>query len=444
MKTLAPSLGVAPATAFVIANDAAPSTIGAAQELHAQYGDLVQLCGGTADDVEIQAAIDALPTGGGKVVLSEGTFNTAALITAQNNVLLAGAGSEITVLKRSGGSFVISSSATARLSFFGLRDLTVDANSAVSVSPILLHSPYRCTLENLTLKNVSGSGIAALRIEGDETGGSTNAARNHIRNLRIDTAPVGIQLTGAGSGQFCTLNMFYDIQLENISGKGIRFVQWTDNNIFFGVQINLTTDNAKGVIWNDSVTPGSDVGVYNNSFFYLDTTDQGITGATGLEFNETKQNVILGFFHSPEAFNGTLINDVSGRADSYYILQTQRDAAENSIEIISKRVRSGEISDPGNAGAISAAETGRVPLVTTGAETRTLADAIAPGLTLDLYFKTDGGDCVVTTASPCNQTGNNTLTFADAGDHIRLQSIEDGADFEWRVVANDGVALTTV
>jgi len=31
-------------------------------------------CDGTADDVQIQAAIDALPAGGGKVFLLEGTY----------------------------------------------------------------------------------------------------------------------------------------------------------------------------------------------------------------------------------------------------------------------------------------------------------------------------------------------------------------------------------
>lgn len=102
------------------------------------------------------------------------------------------------------------------------------------------------------------------------------------------------------------------------------------------------------------------------------------------------------------------------------------------------------IVDPGDAGAIPVIRSGYVPLVTGAAETRTLADADAPGLTLDLYFKTDVGNCVVTSASPINQTGNNTMTFADVGDHLRLSSIEDGADLEWRVVANDGVALSTV
>ncbi len=102
------------------------------------------------------------------------------------------------------------------------------------------------------------------------------------------------------------------------------------------------------------------------------------------------------------------------------------------------------IVDPGNGNAIPVTRSGYVPLVTGGAETRTLADADAPGLTLDLYFKTDLGNCVITSASPINQTGNNTMTFEDVGDHLRLVSMEDGADTEWRVVSNDGITLSTV
>ena len=44
-----------------------------------------------------------------------------------------------------------------------------------------------------------------------------------------------------------------------------------------------------------------------------------------------------------------------------------------------------------------------------------------------------------------NQTGNNTLTFADIGDHVRLAGFNNATDgWEWREIANDGVALTTV
>lgn len=49
-------------------------------------------CDGVADDVQIQAAIDALPSGGGRVMLSEGTFTLAAPIKLLSNVVLAGQG----------------------------------------------------------------------------------------------------------------------------------------------------------------------------------------------------------------------------------------------------------------------------------------------------------------------------------------------------------------
>jgi len=102
------------------------------------------------------------------------------------------------------------------------------------------------------------------------------------------------------------------------------------------------------------------------------------------------------------------------------------------------------IADPGDAGAIPVTQSGHVSLVTAAAETRTLADPTFAGQVLALAFKTDGGDCVVTAANGVNQTGNNTLTFADAGDLITLQAIELGANLRWRAMANDGVALSTV
>lgn len=103
------------------------------------------------------------------------------------------------------------------------------------------------------------------------------------------------------------------------------------------------------------------------------------------------------------------------------------------------------IADPGDAGAIPVTGEGQIPIVTAGAETRTLADPTIPGQQLLLYFIDDGGDCVITAASAINQTGNNTITFSAEGAVIQLVGIEDAAaSFEWRVVHNDGGALTTV
>ena len=70
----------------------ASNTASALEKLQADY-----VCDGTADNVEIQAAIDALPSTGGKVSLSEGTFNLAATINiaeanAEKGITLEGQG----------------------------------------------------------------------------------------------------------------------------------------------------------------------------------------------------------------------------------------------------------------------------------------------------------------------------------------------------------------
>jgi hypothetical protein len=87
---------------------------------------------------------------------------------------------------------------------------------------------------------------------------------------------------------------------------------------------------------------------------------------------------------------------------------------------------------------------GHVAITTSGAETRTLADPTNPGQVLSIFMWEDGGDCVMTAASAVNQAGNNTLTFDNAGEVIVLHAIDVGGDLHWRVLANDGVGLTTV
>jgi predicted RecA/RadA family phage recombinase len=102
------------------------------------------------------------------------------------------------------------------------------------------------------------------------------------------------------------------------------------------------------------------------------------------------------------------------------------------------------ITDPGQAGAIPVTASGVCEIVTTGAQTRTLAAPSFLGEILELSFKTDGGDCVITCATTVNQTGNNTITLNDAGDCVTLIAKSNGANKRWSVLANDGASLTTV
>lgn len=103
-----------------------------------------------------------------------------------------------------------------------------------------------------------------------------------------------------------------------------------------------------------------------------------------------------------------------------------------------------EITDPGDAGAIPVDRSGNVQIVTAGAETRTLAAPTYVGQQLLISMETDGGDCVIECATTVNQTGNNRLTLADAGDACTLVAKKNGANIRWSVGHNDGVALSTV
>jgi len=115
-------------------------------------------------------------------------------------------------------------------------------------------------------------------------------------------------------------------------------------------------------------------------------------------------------------------------------------------DLLAPQLVTEEIDDPGDAGAIPVASSGSCMLTSGGSgETRTLAIPAFVGQRLNIGFDTDGGgDIVITVAQPVNQTGNNTLTGQDAGDHISLEAITVGGAYRWRVLANDGFALSTV
>ena len=73
-------------------NQAATFVVAASDSLHKERADYI--CDGVNDQVEIQAAIDALPSGGGKIVLTEGTFNITDSIdlSGKGNILFGGMG----------------------------------------------------------------------------------------------------------------------------------------------------------------------------------------------------------------------------------------------------------------------------------------------------------------------------------------------------------------
>jgi parallel beta-helix repeat protein len=85
LHTAIPVNGIVCATLVVAANNSLDTA-------RADY-----ICDGTADDVQIQEALDDLPAVGGKVVLLEGSYATESNITIPANTTFEGQGSSTTI-----------------------------------------------------------------------------------------------------------------------------------------------------------------------------------------------------------------------------------------------------------------------------------------------------------------------------------------------------------
>ena len=175
-----------------------------------------------------------------------------------------------------------------------------------------------------------------------------------------------------------------------------------------------------------AVKANGSISVGNAVYWDADGDPQGGTAGTGCATTTATSNTFMG-----------RCVVAAGETDEYVDL-------ECSIGVVTAGTLESAITDPGDAGAIPVSASGHVALVTAAAETRTLAAPTAVGLQLLLYLKTDGGDCVVTCATTFNETGNNTITFANTGEAVLLTSVEEGSNKRWRLATADGASLSTV
>jgi len=182
--------------------------------------DCDYLCDGTEDQIEINAAIQALPDDGGEVVILDGTYNIAAKIDInKNNVSLRGNGNA-TILKRMWND---------------------DAINGV-----------------ITLSNVSGCGVVCLQVDGNKTTHisskncgiylySSNNNNNIASNTCNNNGNSGIYLAYSDNNNIASNvcdnnNGFYGIRLYYSSKNNIAS-NTCNNNHFSGICLSVGSDN---------------------------------------------------------------------------------------------------------------------------------------------------------------------------------------------------------
>lgn len=184
------------------------------------------LCDGTADNVQIQAAIDASEAGGGEVILSPGSFAIATGLTIVGNddytgpqVTLHGQGQEVTKLIGANNVDVITMSNSAKVN---MQSFTIEVNGSGDA--------LRSTDTGDLMRGFHFSMFKNLYILGDSshTGWAMdldNAFRSTFENIEIFDVDNGIRITATDStfnpGDCTFTRLFIELN-TNSGGVGLH------------------------------------------------------------------------------------------------------------------------------------------------------------------------------------------------------------------------------
>lgn len=234
------------------------------------------LCDGANDDVEINAAIQNLPEGGGKITILEGTYDIKFSIKLdKDNITIEGMGNG-TVLKNDYDDddiiYINSSHNTVRKLYL--------VHYVLGSMNIYVDKDYNTITENKIVTSNYGNGIVADKSnyitisKNDVTGYDAIYAR--VNNSTItsnigNNSTYGIGISGQGntvSGNICNNNIRNGIQ---VGGKNNTVTGNTCNNNSQGIEILDAHNNTiSGNTCNN-----------NSSGIYLSSSsNNGITGNT--------------------------------------------------------------------------------------------------------------------------------------------------------------------
>lgn len=234
------------------------------------------VCDGTTDNVEINAAITALGSVGGKVLLSEGTFNVASTISvAASNVTLEGQGHSTILKLISSGNTSVITVGNGNMSYIEsifIKNLKIDGNKA---------------------NNTSGHGIFFDR----------KVYYSFIQNVHIiDTTKDGINIYATGTTNNCYCNEINSCKIENAGQDGIH-VEYSHMNtitncptIYTSTRYGIYLQNSNSArLVNIRIAGAGQIGLYLNGNDNGQVINVNIaTALTGMQLTTCSANYISG------------------------------------------------------------------------------------------------------------------------------------------------------
>lgn len=297
--------------ALIFPYDAPEAVLDQARKAATVYGDLIEICNGTNDEVNIHAIRDAAETANLPIRFIEGHYMLKAPVewnvSGQRIIcptIPSGLHSEPFVDKGvqfkadTGfvGNYVMRVSARDII----FDNLFIHANNLVN-NGLELYPSIKCTFGYVVIYEPEQIGLYLYGTAGDSCR-SNNFIRLEITMLNSSSATIrGIVLDGVGGGAgvgFATVNKFWSVY-EVIKSAGVAtsraldFVQYADGNYFDYLQIGGGDlgYNPTGVVFN-SGDPNNEVGVRSNKIHYFIQQPPDQLSVVANRADEGRPNVI--------------------------------------------------------------------------------------------------------------------------------------------------------
>ena len=242
--------------------------------------DCDYLCDGTADDVEINAAIQALPETGGEIVIIDGTYNiTSAITLGKNNVTITGNGASsilqrnwdnngslndpksalifvptaisgctIQNIKIDGNSSLYKNSSNVAIGIFGDNNIVTNIFCFNDYRGILVYSGSNNIISNntilfctfgITLFNANSNGVSNNICDNSKYSGIyliSGSTRNTIHGNTCNSCVYGIGIFSSSN------NVVTSNTCNDFSNIGINIMQSASDEIYCGN--NLISGNS--------------------------------------------------------------------------------------------------------------------------------------------------------------------------------------------------------
>lgn len=245
---------------------------------------------GTDDDVQIQAAIDALPTSGGRIILREGTYTIGAPIDVdKSGVTIQGQGKGTTVKAKTSldNDIFRLYSDTAQHTDTVITMMTIDGNSSNQTSGTGIDNVNggfannnRVEISHCYFKDIKGAAIITNAHSNDSSalindcyftgveGSGSNYALllnecTFVNNHLISSADVAI--VGSNSGNYIIANNYFDLpaSYSKTAFLGANTAIFTNNRIVVGSSATSTCKilSAMSQVTNNSIGFGTSADV---------------------------------------------------------------------------------------------------------------------------------------------------------------------------------------